>query len=160
MLLAKNLDTPDEKRSFEHGELQAVTLRGSRFLGGVPSGWRWSEDVKPLAGTESCQVTISQSSSRASFHVQMADGDERDLGPVTPTSLAQDTTPGSSVTSPASSSTSQARRIVGPASPAALAAFRFVSRATATSITSSPLSRSTPAALTTISSPVSTFWRS
>ena len=31
MLLVKNLDNPDEKRSFDHGEVNAVTLGGITF---------------------------------------------------------------------------------------------------------------------------------
>ena len=82
MLLAKSLDTPDENRSFDHGEIQAVTLGGVTFSRAVfRPGWRWSEDVKPVVGTDSCQATHLAVVISGQFHVQMADGDERDLGP-------------------------------------------------------------------------------
>jgi len=82
MLLAKNLDNPDEKRSFEHGDIQAVALGGVTFSRAMfQPGWRWSEDVKPLVGTDSCQVTHLAVVVSGQLHVEMADGDERDLGP-------------------------------------------------------------------------------
>lgn len=82
MLLTKNLDTPDEKRSFVHGELQAVTLAGVTFARAVfRPGWRWSEDVKPVVGTDDCQATHLAIVASGRLHVQMADGVGRDLGP-------------------------------------------------------------------------------
>jgi quercetin dioxygenase-like cupin family protein len=49
-------DTPDETRKFDKGRAELVTLGDStigRFT--FEPGWRWSECVKPIAGTESCQ---------------------------------------------------------------------------------------------------------
>ena len=46
-----NIDTPHERRPFKgHGHMDVVTL------GDFEPGWRWSEDVKPIAGTDSCQT--------------------------------------------------------------------------------------------------------
>ena len=44
-------------------------------------GWRWSQDVKPVAGTDLCQAShfLSQVSGR--MHVVMADGSEMESGP-------------------------------------------------------------------------------
>ena len=82
MLLTKNLGTPDEKRSFEHGDLSAVTIAGVTFARAeLRPGWRWSEDVKPLVGTDSCQATHLSVLVSGRFHVQMDDGTELDLGP-------------------------------------------------------------------------------
>ncbi len=82
VLLAKNLDTPDEKRSFERGELQSVSLGGVTFSRAVlRPGWRWSEDVKPVVGTDSCQAVHVAVVTSGNFHVQMADGEELELGP-------------------------------------------------------------------------------
>ncbi|MGA8679709.1 MAG: cupin domain-containing protein [Acidimicrobiales bacterium] len=82
MLLTKNLDTPDEKRSFVHGDLHAVTLGGVTFARAeLRPGWRWSEDIKPLAGTDSCQAAHLAVIVSGRFHVQMDDGEEGDLGP-------------------------------------------------------------------------------
>jgi hypothetical protein len=82
MLLVKNLDTPDEKRSFERGELGSVMLGGVTFSRAVlRPGWRWSEDIKPMVGTDSCQVAHVAVVISGGFHVQMADGEEIELGP-------------------------------------------------------------------------------
>jgi Cupin len=82
VLMTKNLDTPDEKRSFAHGDLQAVSLGGVTFSRAeFRPGWRWSQDVKPLVGTDSCQGTHLAVVISGRFHVRMDDGRERDLGP-------------------------------------------------------------------------------
>jgi len=53
-----NIDAPDETRPFKaHGHMDVVTMGDFTLGRGVfEAGWRWSEDVKPIAGTESCQV--------------------------------------------------------------------------------------------------------
>jgi hypothetical protein len=79
---AKNLDTPDDKRSFEHGQLQIVNLTGATIVQGrLSPGWRWSTDIKPSAGTESCQVSHCGVVLSGRFHVRMDDGTELELGP-------------------------------------------------------------------------------
>ena len=57
-LEAKSLDSPEEVREFvSNGRAEIVNLSsGSVGKGTFEPGWRWSEHVKPLAGTESCQV--------------------------------------------------------------------------------------------------------
>lgn len=73
---------PDEKRSFEHGDLKSVTLDKFTFSRAVlRPGWRWSDDVKPVVGTESCQASHIGVVLSGQFHIQMDDGQERDLGP-------------------------------------------------------------------------------
>lgn len=79
---AKNLDTPDDKRNFEHGQIQLVNLPGITFGRAVLSpSWRWSTDVKPAAGTASCQLAHTAYVVSGRFHVRMDDGAELDLGP-------------------------------------------------------------------------------
>lgn len=81
-LSARNLDTPDQKRSFDHGELHLVELDGTTFGRAVlHPGWSWSTDVKPLAGTDSCEVSHSGYVVSGRMHVKMDDGRECDLGP-------------------------------------------------------------------------------
>jgi hypothetical protein len=82
MLLTKNLDTPDDKRSFEHGEVQGVNLGGVTFSRAVfRPGWRWSDDVKPVAGTDLCQATHLAIVLSGRLHVETVDGEKGDLGP-------------------------------------------------------------------------------
>jgi predicted small metal-binding protein len=81
-LARKNLDTPDVKRSFEHGDMQVITLGDTTFVRGVlRPGWRWSVDVKPGAGTGSCQVAHASYIISGRFAVRMDDGTEVESGP-------------------------------------------------------------------------------
>ena len=75
MLESKNIASPDDKRSFEHGELSLVNLTG--FTVGRADfrpGWRWSTDVKPFVGTDGCQATHSSYVVSGRLHVAMSDG--------------------------------------------------------------------------------------
>ncbi len=54
-LETKNLDTPDETRSFEHGSMNVVNIAGATVGRAVFNpGWKWSNDVKPIVGDEPC----------------------------------------------------------------------------------------------------------
>ncbi|GAA14048.1 hypothetical protein GOALK_097_00750 [Gordonia alkanivorans NBRC 16433] len=50
-------------------------------------GWRWSVDVKPVAGTELCEAPHFQYHVAGTLHIVMADGTEFDAGPGQITSL-------------------------------------------------------------------------
>ncbi len=53
----KNLDTPDETRDFEQGRLQTATIRDFKVARAIlQPGWKWSEHVRPIAQTDSCEV--------------------------------------------------------------------------------------------------------
>ena len=81
-LETKNLDTPDEKRSFEHGDLSVVNVAGVTIGRAVFNpGWKWSNDVKPIAGTESCQTSHTGYVIAGRMHVRMDDGTEGEAGP-------------------------------------------------------------------------------
>ena len=54
----KRFDNPDETRQFaDKGRVEIVNIGGG-VVGRVvfEPGWRWSEHVKPIAGTDSCQA--------------------------------------------------------------------------------------------------------
>ena len=79
-LEAKNLDSPEDKRSFEHGELRMVQVGGTTTGRAVLNpGWRWSTDVKPLVGTQSCQVSHTAYIISGRLRVRMDDGTEAEL---------------------------------------------------------------------------------
>ncbi len=79
---SRNLDKPDEMRKFTNGELGVVTLAGTTVGRAVfQPGWRWSNDIKPLAGTESCEASHTGYIISGRMHVTMDDGTEGDLGP-------------------------------------------------------------------------------
>jgi hypothetical protein len=81
-LEAKNLGSPDETRQFPKGKIDLVQLGGiTAGRAEFEPGWKWSECVKPIAKTESCQAghTIYVMSGR--MHVQMDDGTAQEIGP-------------------------------------------------------------------------------
>jgi quercetin dioxygenase-like cupin family protein len=78
----KSLDTPDETRRFvDKGRVDVVHLGAvsvGRFV--LEPGWRWSEHVKPMAGTESCQVQHVGYVLSGRMKVVMDDGTEAETG--------------------------------------------------------------------------------
>jgi quercetin dioxygenase-like cupin family protein len=83
-LVRKSLDEPDETRPFEAGKgrLQLIhTETGSVGRATFEPGWRWSEHVKPIAGTESCQAPHLGYVITGRMHIVMDDGEENEVGP-------------------------------------------------------------------------------
>ena len=81
-LQRRNLDSPDETRTFENGKAEVVKLgdfSASRLV--LEPGWRWSENVKPIAGTDSCQVLHTGYHVSGRLHVRLDDGTEAECGP-------------------------------------------------------------------------------
>ena len=57
---SKNFDEPDETRTPDKTRVDVVRLGDTevgRFT--FQPGWRWSECIKPVVGTESCQTITS-----------------------------------------------------------------------------------------------------
>ena len=44
-------------------------------------GWKWSESIKPVAGTDTCQVRHVGILQSGTLHVTHEDGSESDIGP-------------------------------------------------------------------------------
>ncbi|HEY6279236.1 MAG TPA: cupin domain-containing protein [Streptosporangiaceae bacterium] len=81
-LAAKNLDNPDQKRSFEHADLNVVSLPGATIVrADFRPGFRWSTDAGPVVGTSSCEVAHTGVVLSGRFAVRMDDGTELELGP-------------------------------------------------------------------------------
>jgi hypothetical protein len=78
----KTFAQPDDKRKFEKGLLELVTLGGVTFgRGTFQPGWRWSTSVKPLVKTQSCEAPHLQYHVSGRLHVLMDDGSEMEFGP-------------------------------------------------------------------------------
>ena len=76
----KSFDNPDEVREFPNGRAEIVHAGGGevgRFT--FQPGWRWSNDVKPIAGTHSCEVAHFQYTVSGRLGVRMDDGTELEL---------------------------------------------------------------------------------
>ena len=82
-LEAKTFDSPDEVREFKaNGRVDLVHLEtGAVGKGTFEPGWKWSNDVKPLAGTDSCQVQHIGYVISGRMTVKMDDGSEHEYGP-------------------------------------------------------------------------------
>lgn len=81
-LAARSIDTPDQKRTFEHGVMNVVALAGATVVRAeFGPGWRWSTDIKPDAGTDSCQVPHTGIVLSGRFAIRMDDGAQIELGP-------------------------------------------------------------------------------
>lgn len=79
----KKPDSPDEVRPFvDKGKAHVVNLSGGPVGKGVfEPGWRWSEHVKPIAGTDSCQTAHMGYVLSGRMHIKMDDGSEGEVGP-------------------------------------------------------------------------------
>lgn len=78
----KSVGKPDETRNFPKGKVDLVKVEGVMFgLGTFEPGWKWSESVKPIAKTESCQVLHTGYQMSGRMHVRMDDGTEDEFGP-------------------------------------------------------------------------------
>jgi len=73
---------PQETREFSKGKAELITLNGVTFgRATFQPGWRWSVDVKPIAGTNSCQAAHLGVQLSGTMHIKMDDGTEQDLRP-------------------------------------------------------------------------------
>ncbi len=73
----KRFRLPDEVREFPHGRFEVLEVGGSQ-IGRLTlePGWRWSNDVKPIAGTELCEVAHFQYHVSGRLQIRMEDGSE------------------------------------------------------------------------------------
>ena len=79
---SKSLNQPDERRTPEKTTLDVVTLGNATVARmTLQPGWRWSECIKPVVGTDSCQTPHLGYVISGRLHVVHTDGTELDLGP-------------------------------------------------------------------------------
>lgn len=79
---------PDEVRTFGNGRAEILRIDGvdiGRLV--LSPGWRWSRDVKPIAGTELCEAPHFQYHVSGTLRIQTATGEEFDATPGHVTSL-------------------------------------------------------------------------
>jgi hypothetical protein len=79
----KNVNTPDEVREFAGvGRGGVLSVGGHPVLYGTfEPGWKWSEHIKPIAGTDSCEAAHLLYCVSGHMHIVMDDGSEADIHP-------------------------------------------------------------------------------
>jgi hypothetical protein len=82
-LQKRSFDQPDEVRpAGNNGEGRVVGLHGVNFLRvALQPGWKWSQSVKPIAKTDSCQAGHHGVVLSGRLHAVMDDGSETEFGP-------------------------------------------------------------------------------
>lgn len=71
---------PDSTKTFGHGKIDFFAIGGGvvrRFT--LLPGWRWSQDMGPVAGTGSCEATHFQYQISGRLHVRLKDGTDFEL---------------------------------------------------------------------------------
>jgi quercetin dioxygenase-like cupin family protein len=79
----KSFDNPDETRQFvSNGQVDLVTIAdGMVGRATFAPGWKWSEHVKPIAGTDSCQASHLLYVLSGRTKAVLDDGTEMEAGP-------------------------------------------------------------------------------
>jgi hypothetical protein len=76
----RDFSAPDETRTPEKTTVELVNIDGGqvgRYT--FQPGWRWSDCIKPVVGTESCQVQHVGYVVSGKLHVRHEDGTEDDI---------------------------------------------------------------------------------
>jgi len=81
---SKQFDNPDTTRTPDKTKVDVVTLgdvNAARMT--MQPGWRWSECIKPLVGTDSCQIRHVGAAMSGRLKITHDDGTEVEVGPGT-----------------------------------------------------------------------------
>lgn len=82
ILEKKNFNQPEKTQNIGRMKVESITIGSLHFTRNTAApGWQWSEDVKPVAKTESCQVNHLIYVISGKIHVKMDDGTEMDFNP-------------------------------------------------------------------------------
>jgi class 3 adenylate cyclase len=78
----KSLKMPDETRTLPHGQTEIWNL-GDFVVGRIvfEPGWRWSKDVKPIAGTDWCEYHHLGLMMEGTIHYVTPEGLEMEVSP-------------------------------------------------------------------------------
>ena len=75
-----DFDSPDETRSPDKTRVEVLRLgEASAARLTFEPGWKWSDCIKPVVGTESCQVRHIGVVQSGQMHVIHDDGTEKDI---------------------------------------------------------------------------------
>ena len=78
----RDMGSPDDTMTFDNGQVEVVKVGGSTIRRNTfEPGWRWSVDIGPMAGGDSCQVHHVGYLLSGRLHVKAEDGGEAEIGP-------------------------------------------------------------------------------
>ncbi len=77
---AKDMSSPEEIRPFGNGQVGlskvgGLTVSKARF----EPGWRWSNDIKPIAETDTCMIHHTGYAIAGRLQVKTDEGEEREI---------------------------------------------------------------------------------
>jgi hypothetical protein len=76
----KRFEEPDEVREIPKGKTEGVQLAMSKVARiDLQPGWRWSESVKPIVETESCQMHHLGYALAGTLHITHTEGEDIDI---------------------------------------------------------------------------------
>jgi len=79
-LEVRDFSAPDETRAPDKTKVDIVHMGGtSAARMALEPGWRWSECIKPVAGTDSCQVHHIGVLLSGTMHIEHNDGSAQDI---------------------------------------------------------------------------------
>ncbi|MBJ8346073.1 cupin domain-containing protein [Antrihabitans sp. YC2-6] len=80
-LTSRSFDSPDESRTPDKTKVDVVDLNGAKAARlTIQPGWKWSECIKPVAGTDSCEARHLGVVVSGRIHVVHDDGTEGEVG--------------------------------------------------------------------------------
>jgi uncharacterized cupin superfamily protein len=78
----KSFDSPEETRSVDKGKVEVLDMGDTQVMRATfQPGWKWSECVKSVAGTDSCEVAHLVYVTSGRMGIRMDDGSETEIGP-------------------------------------------------------------------------------
>ena len=79
---ARDFEQADDTTRFPNGHEHIVDVGGTSVgLATFQPGWRWSNDVRPLMGTDRCPIVHAGYVLSGRLHVRLGDGSALDLEP-------------------------------------------------------------------------------
>jgi len=78
--IARSFAQPDDTTTFPNGSEDVIELSGVPVGSATfQPGWRWSNDIRPITGTERCPIHHVGYALSGHLHVELADGGTLDL---------------------------------------------------------------------------------
>ena len=77
----RSFDSPDETRTPNKTKVDVVHLGGTSAARlSLEPGWSWADCIKPIVGTDSCQLRHVGVALAGAMHIAHDDGTEQDIG--------------------------------------------------------------------------------